>query len=85
MIWSFALAGIGVFGLFLAGKGNHYGWMVGIGAQVLWAIYAVTTQQWGFLLSCFAYGWVYAMPLYRRWRKQRDWESAYEALVPADS
>lgn len=78
MIWSFVLAGIGVFGLYLAGRGNRYGWMVGIGAQVLWAVYAISTDQWGFLVSCVAYAWVYSMPLYRSWREQRDWERKYE-------
>lgn len=79
MIWSFVLAGIGVFGLFLAGKGDSRGWVVGIGAQVLWAIYAITTDQWGFLLSCLAYGWVYSMPLYRKWRADQNWVRDYEA------
>jgi len=83
MLWSFILAAIGVFGLYLAGRGDHRGWMVGIGAQFLWATYAIVTNQWGFLVSCFAYGWVYTMPLVRRWREKRDWVRNYESQLVA--
>lgn len=68
MIWSFVLAGVGVFGLWLAGRKNNIGWLVGLGAQFLWAAYAIATHQYGFLLSCLGYGWVYAKN-YRAWRR----------------
>jgi hypothetical protein len=58
--WSYLLTAVGVFGLYLAGRKDRRGWMVGIGAQVLWVAYAVSTHQWGFLVSAGAYGWVYA-------------------------
>lgn len=53
-----ALAIIGITGLALAGqkRTRGYGWMVGIAVQVLWVIYALTTKQYGFLLSAFMYG-----------------------------
>lgn len=57
--WSYLLTAVGVFGLYLAGRKDRRGWMVGIGAQVLWIAYAVSTRQWGFLISAAAYGWVY--------------------------
>lgn len=59
MIWSFLLAAIGIAGLYLAGKKNYWGWGLGVCAQALWAVYAVTTGQWGFLLSAAAYAIVY--------------------------
>ena len=58
--WSYLLTAVGVFGLFLAGRRDRRGWMVGIGAQALWATYAVSSRQWGFLVSAAAYGWVYS-------------------------
>lgn len=67
MMWSFVLAGVGVFGLWLAGRKNSAGWLVGLGAQFLWAAYALATHQYGFLLSCLGYGWVYAKN-YLAWR-----------------
>lgn len=57
--WSYLLTAVGVFGLWLAGRKDRRGWMVGIGAQTLWIAYATATQQWGFYVSALAYGWVY--------------------------
>lgn len=51
------------------------GWAVGIAAQLLWFAYSITAEQWGFLVSCFAYGWVYARN-FVRWRRE-------DALPPA--
>lgn len=59
MIWSFALAAIGIFGLWLAGKEVRAGWLIGLVAQVLWIIYALFTRQYGFILSSLGYAFVY--------------------------
>ena len=64
--WSFLLTAIGVFGLWAAGSKKPWGWAVGLGAQVLWIAYAVQSEQWGFIVSAFAYGSVYARNL-RKW------------------
>lgn len=69
MAWSLALAAVGVFGLWLAGRKSRWGWVVGFGAQVLWVAYATATHQYGFYISAAAYGWVYASN-YFRWRKE---------------
>lgn len=66
--WSWLLAAIGVFGLWLAGRRNRLGWVVGLGAQGLWIAYALTTKQYGFPVSAEAYGWVYAAN-FRRWKQ----------------
>ena len=57
--WSYVLTAVGVFGIYLSGRKIRWGWAVGLGAQFLWLAYAIATQQWGFLVSCVAYGWVY--------------------------
>lgn len=61
MSWSLLLAAVGVLGLWGAGRPDTRlaGWLVGLGAQALWVVYAVTTDQYGFLLSAGAYGAVY--------------------------
>ena len=64
-VWSYVLTAIGITGIYLAGRRNLYGWVVGLSAQVLWIAYAVATEQWGFIVSAFAYGSVYA----NNWRK----------------
>lgn len=69
-LWSWVLAAVGVFGLWLAGRRSAWGWAVGIAAQALWFVYAVATRQWGFLASSFAYGWVYTAN-FRRWRAEQ--------------
>jgi hypothetical protein len=68
MIWSFILAGIGVFGIYLAGKKNKIGWAVGFFAQILWVIYALVTKQYGFIASACAYGFIYGKN-YLEWRR----------------
>jgi hypothetical protein len=68
--WSYVLTAVGVFGLWLAGRKNLWGWAVGLGAQVLWIAYAYFTDQPGFYISALAYGTVYARNL-RRWAKER--------------
>lgn len=67
--WSLALAAVGILGLRLAGRGKAAGWAVGLGAQVLWVVYATATQQWGFYLTAVAYGWVYATNWWK-WRNE---------------
>ena len=57
--WSWLLTAVGVAGLYLAGRRVWWSWFVGLGAQALWVMYAVATQQYGFLVSAVAYGWVY--------------------------
>lgn len=66
--WSWILTAVGVFGLRLAGRHNPLGWAVGLGAQGLWIAYALTTRQYGFLVSAGAYGWVYARN-FTAWRQ----------------
>lgn len=57
--WSYALGALGIFGLWLAGKGDWRGWAVGLGAQFAWMAYAIATHQWGFIFTAVAYGLVY--------------------------
>lgn len=71
MLWSWILTAGGVFGLWLAGRRNVWGWAVGLAMQVLWVAYAVATVQWGFIVSALAYGTVYARN-WIRWRREAD-------------
>jgi hypothetical protein len=58
--WSWLLTAVGVTGLYFAGSHRRIGWAIGLGAQVLWIAYAVSSSQWGFIVSALAYGGVYA-------------------------
>ena len=69
LIWSVTLAAIGILGIYLAGNKSRWGWAVGVGAQLLWIVFAIVTAQYGFILSALAYGWVYGRN-YLRWRRE---------------
>jgi hypothetical protein len=73
MWWSWILTAVGVTGLYLAGRHNKIGWAIGLGAQLLWVAYAISTKQYGFLVSATAYGWVYATNL-RKWMDEKHTE-----------
>ena len=68
--WSWLLTAVGVTGLYFAGRKRSLGWAIGLGAQVLWVAYALTTDQYGFLVSAGAYGWIYAKN-FRAWRAEQ--------------
>lgn len=59
MWWSWLLAAGGILGIYLAGREKSVGWLVGLGMQFLWAVYAVATDQWGFVLTAVAYAVIY--------------------------
>jgi hypothetical protein len=65
LVWSIALAALGIAGLWRAGYGKRSGWVLGLAAQALWITYALVTHQWGFIASAVAYGFVYARNLLR--------------------
>lgn len=67
--FSWILAAVGIFGIYLAGKKHKAGWAVGLGAQVLWIVFAIATQQWGFIASALAYGFIYGKN-YLAWRRE---------------
>jgi membrane protein implicated in regulation of membrane protease activity len=58
MWWSYALTSVGLLGLYLVGKHYKVGFMIAIGAQALWVIYALATNQYGFIVSAVAYAFV---------------------------
>lgn len=57
--------------MWIAGNKSTWGWIIGISVQILWITYAVTTGQWGFLFSAFAYGGVYIRNLIK-WKKENE-------------
>lgn len=78
MWWSWTLAAVGIFGLWLAGRKDYRGWFVGLGAQILWISYALVTKQYGFIASALAYSWIYA-------KNGRAWLREHESVFPDGS
>jgi hypothetical protein len=67
-IWSWVLAAIGVSGIFFVGQKTIWGWLILLANECLWIIYAVTTQQYGFIFAALAYATVY-IKSFLHWRK----------------
>jgi hypothetical protein len=55
MWWSFILTAVGISGFWLAGRKVWWAWWVNVGCQVLWATYAVVTEQYGFIIAAGFY------------------------------
>jgi hypothetical protein len=68
LAWSFLLSALGIVGLLLAGSKRKVGWLVGVAVQPLWIVFAITTQQYGFILNAGIYAAVYARN-YILWRR----------------
>lgn len=66
--WSWALAIVGLTGMWLAGQHNKWGWAVSLCAQFIWITYALVTWQLGFVVSAIAYGSIYVRN-FIKWRK----------------
>jgi len=64
--WSWCLTLMSLLVAWLAGSKRRIAWLVGIAAQCMWLAYAVTTRQWGFIVSVIAFCCIY-------WRNWRQW------------
>lgn len=65
MWWSWALAAVGLLGMWLAGTGKRIGWTIGALGQLVWIAYAIATGQYGFVLTALAYAFVYLRNLHK--------------------
>lgn len=73
-MWSWVLAVIGVTGIFLVGKKTIWGWLILLLNETIWIIYAVSTEQYGFIVMALAYAAVY-IKSYIHWKREEN-ESA---------
>lgn len=63
-----ALTIIGLTGFILVGEKKWWAWYINLANQILWAIYALTTDQYGFLLAVVFYVVVFGINAYK-WTK----------------
>jgi len=59
LYWSYILACLGCFALWLMAKKNKWGWIIGASIQILWIIFALVTKQYGFIVSAIVYAGFY--------------------------
>ena len=71
-MWSWILTIVGLTCFILAGRKVWWAWYVGIAGQVLWLVYSITTEQWGFLLGVVAYSLVYGVNAHKWTREHRE-------------
>lgn len=67
--WSWLLMVVGVSTLLLAGRRLWWAWLIGLLSEALWIVYAVQTDQWGFIPFALAYAAVYVHNAYR-WQRE---------------
>ncbi len=72
--WSWILATIGVTGIFFVGRKTIWGWLILCLYECLWIVYALVTDQYGFIVAAIAYGVVY-IKSYLHWRRDEHQKS----------
>jgi hypothetical protein len=50
--WPWVLTGLQVLALWAAGRGLRFGWLLGGTVQLPWIVYALLTDQIGFIPGC---------------------------------
>jgi hypothetical protein len=69
--WSWILAVIGVAGIYFVGKKTLWGWFVLLFNEIIWIVYAIITEQYGFIVSAVAYAAVY-IKSYLHWKEDAN-------------
>ncbi len=69
MMWSYVLAAIGVTGIYFVGRKSIWAWFLLLFNECLWRVYAITTEQYGFIFAAIAYAIVYIRS-YIHWSKE---------------
>jgi hypothetical protein len=67
-MWSWILEGIGMTGALLAGRKLWWAWSLLLANAILWAVYGITSEQYGFAFASIFYGPIYARNM-MKWRK----------------
>lgn len=78
MDWVLTL--VGLTGFTLAGRKVWWSWYVNLFCQVLWVIYAVRTEQYGFLVSAGVYSIVFGQNALRWQIEHRQQERIKKEL-----
>lgn len=58
-IWSWILSAVGLVGFFFAGRKVWWAWYINIACQALWFIYAIVSEQYGFIVASLAYTFLF--------------------------
>lgn len=78
-LWGWVLSALGLVGFWLAGKKIWWAWYVNLLNQLVWALYAILTAQWGFLVGVVFYTFIFAKNA-RMWTLEHRAESKEKEL-----
>lgn len=70
-VFPYILSVLGITGLLAIGRRLWWGWIIALANECLWILFALATEQHGFLLGAFFYGAVNAYNAvfwFRAWR-----------------
>lgn len=71
-IWSWVLTIVGISGFILAGRKVWWCWYINIFCQALWFIYAIVTEQYGFIIASLMYTVVFSKNAYAWTKEHRE-------------
>lgn len=71
-LWSWVLTAVGMTGIYLTTQKKIIGFAIGLSAQFLWITYALVSNQYGFIVSAFGYGFINMLGLIRWSRKDEE-------------
>lgn len=69
--WSWLVTVVGLVGFVLAGRKVWWCWYISLGAQVLWFLFGLFTNQYGFIASAVIYTFVFGQNAYKWTREHR--------------
>jgi hypothetical protein len=70
------LTAVGLTGFILAGQKVWWAWYVNIACQVLWFWYAISTEQYGFIVASVVYTIVFTRNAIKWTRERHDNEAS---------
>lgn len=69
--WPWGLSAVTLLGVWITGLKRREGWLVGLGAEGLWALWSVLYREWGSLVSAGVFAAIYARNWWL-WRPARE-------------
>lgn len=69
-LWSYIVTAVGITGFFFVGRKVWWAWYINLACQALWFIYAIVTDQPGFIIAALFYTIVFGKNAYQ-WTKER--------------
>lgn len=80
--WSAFLTPFGLLGMYISGRKNKWGWLLGMCTQVLWVGYAIDTKGYFFILGSMGYFTIYLKNFVVWYKADKKKESRTDGRLP---